>query len=152
LLPPTNHDVTERSVVRLGRLSRGFDLGFMDSNPLRREFKNPQQSAVANGQSAIRMKLIGANPTAQIEGLDRLPGISNYFIGNDPTKWRTNHNAGWPKRRVEKGRKEVAVHFVIRNNRGIGVELSTYDITRALIIDPVIVYSSFLGGNHFEYA
>jgi hypothetical protein len=26
----------------------------------------------------------------EIEGLDRLPGISNYFIGNDPKKWHTN--------------------------------------------------------------
>ena len=30
------------------------------------------------------MKLVGANPNAQIEGLHLLPGISNYFIGNDP--------------------------------------------------------------------
>ena len=36
------------------------------------------------------MKLVGANLGATIEGLDRLPGISNYFIGNDPKKWRTN--------------------------------------------------------------
>ena len=36
------------------------------------------------------MKLVGANPKARSEGLDRLPGISNYFIGNDPAKWRTS--------------------------------------------------------------
>ncbi len=35
------------------------------------------------------MKLTGSNPTPQIEGLDRLPGTSNYFIGNDPKKRRT---------------------------------------------------------------
>ncbi len=40
--------------------------------------------------SVVRMKLIGANPAPQIEGLDELPGKSNYFIGNDPEKWRTN--------------------------------------------------------------
>ena len=38
----------------------------------------------------LRMKLIGANPTAPVTGLDELPGKSNYFIGNDPAKWRTN--------------------------------------------------------------
>ncbi|MGH7813392.1 MAG: hypothetical protein ACREQI_05250, partial [Candidatus Binataceae bacterium] len=36
------------------------------------------------------MNLIGANPNAQIEGVDPLPGKSNYFIGNDPKKWRTD--------------------------------------------------------------
>jgi hypothetical protein len=25
-----------------------------------------------------------------VAGLDELPGKSNYFIGNDPSKWRTN--------------------------------------------------------------
>ncbi len=36
------------------------------------------------------MKLVGANPSPQLTGLDELPGTSNYFIGNDPSKWRTN--------------------------------------------------------------
>src|SRR5438876_9928559 len=36
------------------------------------------------------MKLVGANPSARVVGLDELPGKSNYFIGNDPKKWRTN--------------------------------------------------------------
>jgi hypothetical protein len=37
------------------------------------------------------MKLVGANATAtQISGKDELSSKSNYFIGNDPKKWRTN--------------------------------------------------------------
>jgi uncharacterized protein (TIGR03437 family) len=36
------------------------------------------------------MKLVGANPRPQVVGFDELPGKSNYFIGNDPAKWRTN--------------------------------------------------------------
>src|SRR5437667_55333 len=40
--------------------------------------------------SVLRMKLVGANPSARVVGLDELPGKSNYFIGNDPKKWRTN--------------------------------------------------------------
>lgn len=35
------------------------------------------------------MKLVGANSTAKISGLEQLPGTSNYFIGNDPKKWHT---------------------------------------------------------------
>jgi hypothetical protein len=40
-------------------------------------------------QSVVRMKLEGANPSPAIDGLEQLPGIVNYFIGNDPEKWRT---------------------------------------------------------------
>ena len=38
----------------------------------------------------LRVKLIGANPHAEIDGVDRLRGKSNYFIGNDPKKWHTD--------------------------------------------------------------
>ncbi|MBX3303499.1 MAG: hypothetical protein KF693_14890 [Nitrospira sp.] len=40
-------------------------------------------------QAVVRMKLEGANPSPAIDGLEQLPGIVNYFIGNDPAKWRT---------------------------------------------------------------
>lgn len=36
------------------------------------------------------MKLVGANSNATVAGADELPGKANYFIGNDPKKWRTN--------------------------------------------------------------
>ena len=38
----------------------------------------------------LRMKLRNANPAAKVTGVDELAGTSNYFIGNDPAKWRTN--------------------------------------------------------------
>ena len=38
----------------------------------------------------LRMKLRNANPAAKIAGTDELAGTSNYFIGNDPTKWRAD--------------------------------------------------------------
>jgi len=41
-------------------------------------------------RDVVHMKLIGANPAPRIEGVGELPGKSNYFIGNDPKKWRTN--------------------------------------------------------------
>jgi hypothetical protein len=40
--------------------------------------------------SVVRMKLVGANPRAEVSGLKELPSKSNYFIGNDPQKWRTD--------------------------------------------------------------
>jgi len=45
------------------------------------EFQPPQ---------VMRMRLVGGNAKARVVGLDELPGRSNYFIGNDPKKWRTN--------------------------------------------------------------
>ena len=36
------------------------------------------------------MRIEGANLSAPATGLHRLPGISNYFIGNDPRRWHTN--------------------------------------------------------------
>jgi Beta-propeller repeat/Domain of unknown function DUF11 len=37
--------------------------------------------------SSVRMKLVGANPAAELAGNNPLPGTSNYFIGNDPKQW-----------------------------------------------------------------
>src|SRR3984893_17014270 len=39
--------------------------------------------------SPIVFTLEHANPNARAEALDRLPGVSNYYLGNDPKKWRT---------------------------------------------------------------
>src|SRR5215207_8333523 len=60
------------------------------------QFDNPrslseQQSANCNPQSAVlRMKVEGANPTPDALGMDKLPGIVNYFIGSDSSKWRAD--------------------------------------------------------------
>src|SRR5262249_62180928 len=40
--------------------------------------------------TALRMKLVAANPSARVTGLEETPGKSNYFTGKDPKKWRTN--------------------------------------------------------------
>jgi hypothetical protein len=40
--------------------------------------------------SVLRMKLVNADSSARIVGEDEMNGISNYLIGNDPEKWRTN--------------------------------------------------------------
>jgi hypothetical protein len=48
-------------------------------------------SAVANKAGGVlRMKLRHANPTAKVTVADEMAGKANYFIGNDPAKWRTN--------------------------------------------------------------
>jgi hypothetical protein len=58
----------------------------------------PAVSSLDRGVSApardiepvVKMKLQGSNPWPPAQGLQRLPGSSHYFIGNDPKKWHTN--------------------------------------------------------------
>jgi hypothetical protein len=45
---------------------------------------------VSTKGAVLRMKLVKANSGANVTGDDELPGTSNYFVGNDPKKWRTN--------------------------------------------------------------
>ncbi|PYV14885.1 MAG: hypothetical protein DMG21_16690 [Acidobacteria bacterium] len=51
---------------------------------------SPAPSPQSLTPEVLRMKLVGANRTAKVTGLDELPGKANYFIGNDPKKWRTD--------------------------------------------------------------
>jgi hypothetical protein len=48
------------------------------------------QSPERATENVLRMKLRNANVAAKVTGMDELAGMSNYFIGNDPAKWRTN--------------------------------------------------------------
>jgi RHS repeat-associated protein len=51
---------------------------------------NDPQSGQTTGRDVFRMQFVGANPDAEVVGLDQLPSRSNYFIGNDPTNWHTD--------------------------------------------------------------
>ena len=53
-------------------------------------FSSPRRAESGDSSTVLRMRLVGANATAAVTGADELPGKSNYFIGNDPRKWRTN--------------------------------------------------------------
>jgi hypothetical protein len=46
--------------------------------------------AATKAGATLRMKLRNANPAAKVTGMDELAGTSNYFIGKNPAKWRTN--------------------------------------------------------------
>ena len=170
------------------------------------------------GQSNIlRMSLAGANSEPVISGLERLPGQTNYLIGNDRTKWRVGLpsfsrvryesvypgidlvyygsrgqleydfvaapgsdpsrirlrfaggrglrvaadgdlllRAGGEEIRFRKpviyqtaadGRRaEVSGRFALRGPYEAGFHLAPYDHSKALVIDPAIVRSTYLGG------
>ena len=44
--------------------------------------------AAAGTASILRFGFEGANAATSIEGFEPLPGVSNYYVGNDPAKWR----------------------------------------------------------------
>jgi hypothetical protein len=171
-------------------------------------------------RAVLRMRLIGANPRSESIGVDEQQGKSNYFIGNDPAKWRTNvgHYARVQRREAYPGvdliyhgnqqqleydfvispgtkpevitlafdgaigiesdpdgglqlrepcgeihqhkpiiyqevngqRKEVTGRYVLRGPQEIGFEIDKYDTSKTLVIDPVLSYSSYLGGSRVD--
>jgi Tol biopolymer transport system component len=224
-----NQGQTDRKVKFLSRGS-GYSL-FLTSDeavlalrpPARDDGRQPLERRHWNDAESqpqpdvIRMKLIGANASARLEGIDRLPSTANYFTGKNPTNWRTDvplysgvryrnvypgidllyHGDGgqleydftvapgvspdsirldydgtgetqidldgnlvihtrWGEvlekspliyQVLDEGRKEVAGHFVLRGHNQIGFEISNYDKSKTLVIDPALVYSSYLGGS-----
>jgi hypothetical protein len=48
------------------------------------------QVTVSRTESTVQLRFVHANPHPRIVGLDRLPGVVNYFMGNDPRRWRTD--------------------------------------------------------------
>src|SRR6266568_3485758 len=172
-------------------------------------------------QAELRMTLLGANAQPRVEGLDQLPGTVNYFVGNDPSQWRSaiptfakvkyhqvypgvdlvyygnqrqveydflvgahadpariaidfagaerleidgqgdlvaelsGGTVRWHKpvayQQTEAGPQEIAAKFVLNNRREVGFELGAYDASRPLIIDPQLVYATYLGGSGSDY-
>ncbi len=56
----------------------------LHSNSQQRTKKSEKDST-----AVIRMQLVGANSLAQVAASGLLPGKSNYFIGNEPSQWRS---------------------------------------------------------------
>src|SRR5260370_22622937 len=54
-----------------------------------RGFPEPPERE-ASAVETVRMTLLGTAANAEITGIEQMPGMSNYFVGNDPSQWRTN--------------------------------------------------------------
>ncbi len=77
-----NQGQVDNRVKFLSR-GRGYTL-FLTADEAVLALKSKQK----DGASAIRMRLFGANSRPRIAGVGELPGTSNYFVGNDPKRWR----------------------------------------------------------------
>jgi hypothetical protein len=215
-----NAGQTDAQVKFLSR-GNGYSL-FLTPTEAVLKLRNKKSTGATNRQAVVRMKLTGASPAPQVEGVDVLPGRSNYFIGSDPSQWRrgvasyrkvrygdvypgidliyygnqqeieydfvvaagADPNAikltfngmeqmsvdgqgdlvlqttdGEVRQRkpvvyqeVDGYRQEVASRYVLTSEREVGFELAAYDRGRALVIDPVLAYSTYLGGSDSDKA
>src|SRR5579885_224132 len=76
-----NTGQTDPQVKALAR-GRGFGLFLTNTESVLKLAPGNQKGAV------LRWKLVGSNPTPNVQPADRLPASVNIFIGNDPSKWR----------------------------------------------------------------
>src|SRR4029453_13814638 len=53
-------------------------------------FLSSADAVLVTPGASIRMRLLGANPDSDPQGLDELPGRVHSFIGRDPRKWRVD--------------------------------------------------------------
>ena len=87
-----NQGQTDPSVNFLSR-GRGYTL-FLTGREAVLTLKNPSSTSgrqtPGSSGSTLRLQLLGANTHPVATGRDELPGKVNYFIGNDPSKWRRN--------------------------------------------------------------
>jgi len=81
-----NQGQTDERVKFLSR-GKGFSL-FLTGQEAVLSLARPGRRSTA--RDVVRMGLSGANAQAAPEGLERLPGVANYMVGNDRSRWRTN--------------------------------------------------------------
>ena len=66
-------------------------LELQESGVRSQESASKSEKRKAKGENEfVHLRLAGAEPNAEVSGQDELPGKVNYFIGNDPKKWRAN--------------------------------------------------------------
>ena len=151
-LTPTEAVLALRSSSRDSKV-KGQEAGAEGAGLLSRpgaanKFLKKRSAADLQDKSALQetvlcTKLAGANPAPKISGVDELPGKSNYFVGNDPRKWRTNVPT---YAQVKYQRVYPGVDLVYHGTQG---QLE-YDFVVAPGADPGVIRLSFEGADRLE--
>jgi beta-propeller repeat-containing protein len=125
--------------VRYSGLYPGVDLSYSaDGRPL----KGTYTVAAGADPGRIRWRYDG--------GEARLDGAGRLHVGAGDAELVEEAPVAWQE--VEGGRVPVAARYVLDGDGTVGFALGAYDGHRPLVIDPVIVYSTYLGGSIFEIA
>ncbi len=103
------------------------------------------QRANSLGSTALRMRLFQANDNPAISGLDQLPMVSNYYLGNDPSKFRENvpHFA-----KVKYAQVYPGIDVVYYGNQ----DQLEYDFIVAPGADPNVIQMNFAGASKLSVA
>jgi hypothetical protein len=136
------------SRVRFSAHSRGAALLFTQNEALL-HLGGPQRAEVLSDPpgelksppaATLAVQFLGANAASEITGEERLAGVSNYLIGDDPNQWRTN-----VPNYARVRRKDVypGVDVVYYGNQG-SVE---YDLEVAPGADPSVILERFTGAS-----
>ncbi len=97
----------------------------------------------------LHLSIVGADAAAQGTGLERLPGESNYYLGNDPAAWRTDvpHFAKVRFDDVYPG-IDVVYYDAAREGRSQRSRLLEYDFIVAPGADPKQIRLAFDGAEY----
>ncbi|HEY1185793.1 MAG: SBBP repeat-containing protein [Bryobacteraceae bacterium] len=122
--------------MRYSGVYQGTDLVFRGSE---RTFEYDFLIAPNADPSRIRMRFDGARKLSVNAAGDLL--VDGWFTGRRPRIYQES----------AQGVREVGGRFRIHRDRTVSFETGPYDRSRALVIDPVIEYTSYLGGYGANY-
>jgi hypothetical protein len=99
----------------------------------------------SNHPPTLTMRLAGANPAARVSGAEKLPGVSNYLVGNDPKRWQRGVPT-YRKVRYEQVYPGIDLVYYGRSQAGSERELE-YDFIVAPGADPDRIALTFAGAD-----
>jgi uncharacterized repeat protein (TIGR01451 family) len=145
-------DVPTYGAIRYRELYPGIDMTYGGTG---RDLKSEFVVAPGADTARIRMRYLGAGEL-RIEESGELviPLSARESAPNRATKGARELREQAPILYQEYDGKRVAVdgRFVLLDGHGVGFTVGKYDLARPLVIDPVLSYSTLLGGSGFDSA